>query len=246
MTATIHDIVRIVNGILKKIGINIIRYPLAADRRRQALMKRHGISTVVDIGANVGRYAERLRDLHYSGRIISFEPLPVAYSKLARKSKRDDKWQTENYAIGPTSESVLLNVATNSESSSLLPMLKRHLDAAPDAVMCETAVVRQKPLENVLDRLQSEIVMIKIDTQGYEREVIGSAGAHLPNVALIELEVSLQPLYEGQALFLEMDAILQKQGFSLVSLEEGFFDAATGELLQLDAIYANRRKEGAG
>jgi hypothetical protein len=38
-----------------------------------------------------------------------------------------------------------------------------------------------------------------------------------------------------------MDARLVRAGFELVSLEEGFFDEASGELLQIDAIYVNTR-----
>ena len=57
-------------------------------------------------------------------------------------------------------------------------------------------------------------------------------------VSLFEIEMSFVELYHGQALFWELDTFMGASGFRLVSIEEGFFDESTGELLQCDAIYA--------
>ena len=84
-------------------------------------------------------------------------------------------------------------------------------------------------------------VMVKADTQGYEYPVLLSAGESLKSVALLELELSLVELYKGQTLFRELDAFLLSQGFSLASMDDGFFDEQSGELLQLDAIYRNEK-----
>ena len=49
--------------------------------------------------------------------------------------------------------------------------------------------------------------------------------------------MSLQALYEGEVLLPEMLTRMRELGFQLVSLEEIFSDAETGEQLQTDGIF---------
>ena len=46
----------------------------------------------------------------------------------------------------------------------------------------------------------------------------------------------------GQVLFRTIDERLLSGGFALVSLAEGFYNAHSGELLQIDAVYARADK----
>jgi hypothetical protein len=49
--------------------------------------------------------------------------------------------------------------------------------------------------------------------------------------------MSLTPLYRNESLFDEMHAFLKDKGLMLVSLEFGFVDCRSGQLLQVDGIY---------
>ena len=82
--------------------------------------------------------------------------------------------------------------------------------------------------------------MIKIDTQGYEKNVIDGATESLNNIKIIQLEMSILPLYENEILFIEMINYLDKKGFQLFSLENGFSDLTTGQLLQVDGIFVQK------
>jgi hypothetical protein len=53
----------------------------------------------------------------------------------------------------------------------------------------------------------------------------------------IHLEMSLIPLYQDALLFGDMNQLLDMKGYRLVSLEPGFCDNASGQLLQVDGIY---------
>jgi FkbM family methyltransferase len=226
------------NRILQKFGAQLTRFPARADRRRRQLMHTRGISTVVDIGANAGQYALLLRKLGYRGRILSFEPLPDVFEQLSAQSASDALWSVRRCAIADESGHLSMNVAHNSVSSSLLEMADRHVEAAPESHIVGSVSVECVPLSSVLQELLGNPVLVKIDTQGFEKNVLLSGAQLLSSVALFELEMSFVELYRGQALFWEIHALMTGVGFRLVSIEEGFFDETTGELLQCDAIYA--------
>ena len=56
--------------------------------------------------------------------------------------------------------------------------------------------------------------------------------------------MSIFELYEGEILYQEMISILDRKGFRLISLENGFSNPATGELLQVDGIFLNKNLSG--
>ena len=62
--------------------IEVIKYPTPELDRRIKLLKHYNIDVVLDVGANIGQYASELRNIGYSGRIISFEPTTAAFKKL--------------------------------------------------------------------------------------------------------------------------------------------------------------------
>jgi FkbM family methyltransferase len=206
---------------------------------RRQLFQTFQIDTVLDVGANVGQFAGDLReDVHFTGRICSFEPLSSAYSILEAKARKDPKWQTFNYALGNAEEKKTIHIANNSQSSSLLAMLPAHVQSAPESryVAQETITVRK--LDSIYPELcsQSRNIFLKIDTQGYESFVLEGAARSLPLIHTLQLELSNVPLYDGQLLFHELYSMLAKTGYSLVAIEPGF-TAPTGEILQLDGIF---------
>jgi len=205
------------------------------------LTTHNRIQTTIDVGANTGDFAEELRLSGFPGRIISFEPTSEAFKVLAARSKRDPLWSVHQAAIGETTGEMRINVAANeARSSSFLPMLDLHQKFAPTSLYVSSEIVSMKTLGEALDgKVQpGERLLLKIDTQGYEENVLRGAGTILPQVEVIECELSLVPLYEGQLLFTEMLAVIKDLGFSPVQFAPGFTDPRTGNSLQVDVMFS--------
>lgn len=201
---------------------------------------KHRCDLVLDVGANSGQYAMMIRRQGYSGRILSFEPLSDAHRKLQEKSGSDPLWEIHpRCALGSTAGQAEINIAGNSVSSSLLPMLTLHAEAAPESIYtsCETTpvVTLDSAIEAYLG--PAKRVYLKIDTQGYEAEVLRGLQQKLPLVQAIELELSLSPLYAGQASWRELTARIEAAGFALMDVRKAFTDPRTGQLLQMDALF---------
>jgi len=205
----------------------------------------HQIDLVFDVGANTGQYAKLTRKEGFKGRIVSFEPLPDAHHRLSVNAKKDVLWTVHpRCALGSSSGSTRINISKNSYSSSILPMLDAHSSAAPESIYIGSVETPIITLESVFDTYanESQKVFLKIDTQGYESEVLDGCLAKLPQIKAVQLELSTVPLYEGQKLYRDFFDFFESNGFDLWSILPGFANQVTGQHLQFDAVFVNRIK----
>lgn len=224
------------------VGLDIHRYAPQAPPPSPIIssLRKLGIDLVLDVGANQGQFASGIRRGGYAGNIVSFEPLSEAHGKLLLASAADAKWDVcPRCALGDYDGEVEINIAGNSQSSSILPMLEAHRSAAPESAYQGKEVVSIKTLDAVTGHYlkNAHAPFLKIDTQGFEWQVLDGARATLPQVRGVLLELSLVPLYEGQHLWLELMKRLEADGFVLWAFEPGFSDQASGRTLQVDGIF---------
>lgn len=205
------------------------------------VLRLTGARVVLDVGANTGQYGELLWATGFDGTLLSFEALPEAHRQLVERARRSRRsWLVAACAaLGRQSGEVELNVSANSASSSVLPMLGTHLRAAPQARYIGKQAVRLERMDQLAEGIVpiDKQVMIKIDTQGYEMEVLEGATALLPRTVAIQLELSLVPLYEGAPSFRDMIGYLEARGFELFGLVPEFVDHQSGRLLQVDGFF---------
>jgi len=202
--------------------------------------KHFNIDTVLDVGANVGQFATSLRQVGYCGRIISFEPLSEAYALLCQRAKNDPLWDIfTRCAIGDYNGETKINISANSESSSILDMMEEHSNAAPKSIYVGTESCPIYTLDFVTNQIINHTgeIFLKIDTQGFEWEVLDGAGNTLQNVRGILLEVSLIELYAGQRLWKDVIQRIEKEGFEIWAIKQAFSDPKTGRVLQYDIAF---------
>src|SRR5271155_1246635 len=145
--------------------------------RHNKLFSLLGIDLLIDVGANVGQFATLCRTHGYRGSILSFEPSTAAHRELLRTAAVDPLWTVaDRMALGAVSGEVDINIAANSLSSSILPMLDPHLSAAPQSQYIQRERVPVRRLDDVLpDDAESCKIFLKLDVQGYEPQVLSGA-----------------------------------------------------------------------
>jgi FkbM family methyltransferase len=237
--------------VLRSSGFDVVRYNPAndPDQRLVHLFERYGVKTVLDVGANVGQFARRIIAAGYPHRIISFEPVSSSYSMLLKNAEGYNQWQVASRcALGGERRKVLVNIAGNSESSSLLPMLDRHVRALPSSKYLgaeETLLMRiDDVLEEHLGANKGMPLALKMDVQGFEGGVLDGAVRSLADIKVIYTEMSLCPLYDREVPFSDLYSRILKLGFRCVGISPGFLDPVTWEVLQVDATFVAEQANG--
>lgn len=233
---------KLTKALARRFGYDVIRlHPESSDGAKLFAVLQHlHTDLIFDVGANQGQYGSDLREYGYGGRIVSFEPLTSAHALLIRRAAADAAWKIHpRSAIGDSEGEVTMNIAGNNVSSSVLPMLAQHANAAPHSryVGSETAALTRLDTVAPAYTAGAESIFLKIDTQGFEAAVLSGATQLLRGCRAVQLEMSLTPLYEGQELWQYFLHELTGLGFELWTVLPGFVEASTGRTLQMDAIF---------
>jgi FkbM family methyltransferase len=238
-------IFKIIKSIAKFLGLLIVKDRPSNSPQKQlsTVLKLLKIDVVFDIGANEGQFAKEIREHGYCGKIISFEPLTSARKTLLTFASRDPSWQVhEQSAIGDQDGEIEIHIAGNSVSSSVLSMLESHSSAAAGSAYVGSERVPIFKLDSITNRYldKNSNFFIKIDTQGYEWQVLDGANETLKRAQGALCELSLVPLYHKQRLWRDIVDRFDQQGFMLWALQRGFTNPKTGQSLQVDGIFLRK------
>jgi len=238
-----------------------MRFPISPRRRGKLagadsdwqrvvqLLGLHGITLVVDVGANAGQYGAGLRRAGYGGRIVSFEPGTEAHRTVSVRAVSDARWDVApRLALGAEAGRAQLKTANRSDMNSLLAVRKATLDAFPKLSIGVEETVEVCRLDTVFDELvapaPNDRTFLKIDTQGYEAPVLMGAEGVIDRIAGLQIEMSLVPLYEGEPDYLELLRWVHGHGFEPHLILGGFFSRVLGRQLQVDGVFFRTSADG--
>lgn len=228
---------------LRRLGVDIRGWPSAQSLAfaRTRILRSHSNLVVLDVGANVGQWGSAVRESGFRGTIISFEPLPEAFSALTRTMNGDPDWLALPFVVGAQhSAAERFNVASNDgQSSSLLSMTHRHHEIAPDVDIIRSIEVEVVPLDcaEVRQLVGGGSVYLKADVQGSEALVLDGLRGMWPQVMWVEVETWLQEAYDGAPTFWDIAERMISHGFALFALEPGGVSKGSGQQLSVDCIW---------
>jgi FkbM family methyltransferase len=210
------------------------------DGKLARILDDFSIDTVLDVGANIGQTHDKLRKSGFRGHIVSFEPVPSAHDTLMRKAGGDSDWDVApRTAIGAAPGEADINVSEATDMSSILNANPALLETLPKTQITEVV----KTPVTTLDAEWSTYckpearVFLKVDTQGYERQVLNGASGSLKKLVGIQLELSLVPLYEGEETYLHYLSDLHDWGFEPFMIWENYFSRLHGRQMQIDVVF---------
>jgi FkbM family methyltransferase len=192
---------------------------------------------VVDIGANNGQWIAAVRSHGYDGEAMCIEPLKTNYNKLKMGSSRNTV--AINCAVGNKNGYMYINQASNDGlSSSILELDDYHINAVPDIKYTGKEKVKISKLSKILETNTHKKLFVKIDTQGYEFEVLKSINKKNFNIIhAFEIETNLVSTYKNLTLIEDVIKFLRNKGYRPLRIENGFGMPNFGQQLQVDILF---------
>ena len=236
-----------INKFLKLFNLQLNRITLSNNFYYHIVrtLVNYNIDLVLDIGANEGQFAKKIIQYGYNKEILSFEPIKSVHKQLLINSKKYQNWKIyKSCAFGKSTSTKKINISKNTVSSSFLKINKIHLDIEPNAEFVGKENVKLLSLNNFLNKkkFRSKKIFIKIDTQGYEKNIILGGNKVLNKVTGIMIETAISKVYKSEAIYLDMIKLMKKFGFKIWSIERGFTNKKTGQVLQMDIIFINKNE----
>jgi len=229
-------------GLARRLGYDLTPRRKAKPPNAQlaAVLARFGITCVLDVGANCGQYGAMLRAWGYRGRIVSFEPLALAHIALAQRARADPGWEVApRMALGERDGEVEIAVSAESDMSSILPQSALLEEVSPSSAVIRREAVPLRRLDGVVGSYlrSDDRSFLKIDTQGYEAQVLAGTAGLIERLSGIQLEMSLLPIYEGEQDFRTTFDQLAAAGFEPYLLLPGYFERKLARQLQVDGVF---------
>lgn len=235
--------------LLRMFGHDLVPWPPKVRHWQHlvALFGRHGVDLVLDVGANTGQYAGYLRTAGYTGRIVSFEPLSDAHEHLQRHAAKDAAWSVApRLALGDRIGQTDINISAERDMSSILPFTDEAMRFTPSSKPVGTEQVAVTTLDEVWEKYVSadDCAFLKIDTQGYEETILDGARDSLGRLRGLQLELSMVPIYEGEANWRTLVDRMEAAGFVLTYIIPGYYSRHVGRMLQFDGIFFRPQQDG--
>lgn len=172
----------------------------------------HG-GTVFDVGAHRGETIKYMID-HFHVSIFAFEPIIENFKVLNDRYANNTNVCLFNSALGSAEGSLSILLQSDSQTHSLLE--PANSDETPNTELVDITTVDKV----VLDRKIEQIDLLKIDTEGYELQVLEGAKNAMTarSVSKILCEVTFDPDDNGHSQFVMILDFVSKFGFKFCGL----------------------------
>ena len=169
------------------------------------------VSVIFDIGANIGQSAIKFCVAFPTARILCFEPVKDTYSYLKRNTASLEKVSCHSIAFGSREETATFYLTEKSLNCSLLR----------PKITIGTEIIQVQTVDGFADKYDIRAIdVLKIDTEGYDLEVLKGANTMLTknSVGFIIAEVGFHPEDNRHVLFDAVRSLLSPHGFSLFGI----------------------------
>lgn len=198
-------------------------------------------STIFDIGSNRGEFALNMSLIFPNATIQAFEPFPPVFEQLVSNIKNNKNIFANQLAISDKRCQLPFHVNKSVDTNSLLKSIKTNqsFDKATENVEIinvESTTLDIYCSENKIDKID----ILKMDIQGAELLALkGAKNLLLENkIKAIFLEISFQPQYSNQALFIEIYNVLNENGFVLSNIFNPYY--ANNSLAWADGLFLHK------
>ncbi len=216
----------------------------SSEEMRTAMLCKHmQITHIIDIGANTGQFGESLYDFGFQGQVVSFEPVKEVWEELNNRAKKYKNWiVAERCAIGNRDGDIMINVSDDSVFSSVLPIKDSYVAHNEKSKIIKQETTPIYKLDSIIYKYinlnNNPRILLKIDTQGYEKEAIEGASHVFSKSIGLKIEIPLYAMYNDTGYtFYDILEITKKNNFEPYSFNIEGVDLNTGRVNTIDGLF---------
>jgi FkbM family methyltransferase len=218
-----------------------LSYGVGAAIEHKAVIESLALTTLVDVGANVGQFSLLAVGLNPRVRVHAFEPVSKASAVFERVFAGNSRVTLHKMAIGRHAETHRIGIARRHDSSSFLPPTKTQTTTFPGTDNVQSEIVQVVPLDFELDPSAIQPpALLKLDVQGYEMHALEGCEKLLPLFKYVYLEVSFAEFYVGQPTASKLFEYLLERGFAFEGVYNCVYDER-GVAAQSDCLFARNQ-----
>ena len=224
---------------------NLVCFDKHYDAMRR-LLRGHCVTGILDAGASNGRVSRRFLRMFPEAQVFAFEPQSLYRKTLEHFAQANPGFHPQFAALSDTLGAIDLHLTHSPGTTSLLvpdERMKRLYPAetvATGVEKVETISIDEWALRNGNPALQ----LMKFDIQGGELKAMRGASRVLQtSTLLVYTEIFFNPLYDGGAIYSEIDLCLREYGFVLYNIFKPKSDR-NNMLIQADAIFIHVERLG--
>lgn len=233
--------------LISKIKNFFLVFNISLTRKRKTFddiyKKEFKIKPVIfDIGANDGQSIERFKKIFPKSTIHSFEPIKECFQNLKKKYLYKKDIILNNIALGSKEKIEKFYVNTNSYTSSFYKINKRYNYLHNNDQQMQIEKIKVMTLDKyILKKKINKIDIVKIDTQGYELDILKGGIKNLKNkIKFIELEIIFVDYYKKKVNLSDINNIMIRNNYYLYNIEN-LAHNTKGQIEWCDLLYKNSK-----
>jgi FkbM family methyltransferase len=204
-------------------------------------------SLIIDIGAFDGGTCVFWAKNFPETKVIGFEPNPVMKSRYQNNCNNYKNIKIYPCGLGKESGKMKLYITNNKLSSSFIkPTEKDPLFKSKEEIIVDIKKLDEIPEVQEIQK----VLLMKIDTQGFEKEVLLGSEQTLQKTMIVLTEMNNHNIYQHPTYF-EIDEVLRNNNFVLYDISPslyGFdirnhkeYNILKDQVIEMDAIYINKK-----
>jgi len=210
------------------------------------ILKIYNINLILDVGANVGQFCQKIIELNYKNKIILVEPVKETFLKLKEDFKGKTNLEFLNVGIGTqTSQQKIYKSLRNNNKADMNSLLKINNTGeklVKNANITSEEIVEIVHVNEFLKNYNLNNSMLKIDTEGFDFQILKNIKIeYLKKINIIMIEVGAFKIFDSQEGDLnEITEFCKKNNFQLYNIDPFFINPATGQLCIMDILFVNK------
>ena len=175
-------------------------------KRISNYLQNKSIKTVIDIGAHKGEFAQNALKIKGVEKVISFEPQKKIYEILNQKFLNNNKVNINNFALSNKVEKKLMKINKMTATSTLNQEINNdslYFKFKSLLLYQKNSIISEEEINTTTfdiffnDRTFDQNTLLKIDTEGYEYQVLQGSSAKITEVKYVLIENQYSQMYNN-------------------------------------------------